>query len=99
MYASAELLREATEDHVGLWAVIRLLRDATDGPETMEQILAVLEELLVRKQLVVGFPTADGRSFKAWATPPRDSIERIRREWLSLGRDPDIGEVAWFTTL
>jgi hypothetical protein len=46
----------------------------------------------------VGHPTPDGRQFVAWGLPPDQAVSRIEREWAALGREPDIGEVAWFTS-
>jgi hypothetical protein len=96
--AREELLRECAEDHVGLWSIVRLYREGSQGPHTMEGILRELEDLLTKGVLQVGFPAKDGRFFDPWSSQPIESVARIRREWLALGRDPDIGEIAWFTT-
>ncbi len=96
--AREELLRECAEDHVGLWCVVSLYREESQGPHAMEGILRELEDLLTKGILQVGFPAKDGRLFDPWSSEPIESVARIRREWLALGRDPDIGEIAWFTT-
>jgi hypothetical protein len=93
-----QLLRECDEDHVGLWSIVRLYREESRGTHGMEEILRELEDLLATGVLQVGFPTKDGRLFNSWSSQPIESVARIRREWLALGRDPDIGEIAWFTT-
>jgi hypothetical protein len=96
--ARNELLAEAAADYVGLWSVALLFREESEGPHDMLGILEMLKSLLESHQLVVGFPTPDGRGFEAWSLSPEDAIERMAREWRELGRDPDIGEIAWFTT-
>jgi hypothetical protein len=30
--------------------------------------------------------------------PPDQAVSRIEKEWSALGREPNIGEVAWFTS-
>jgi hypothetical protein len=45
-----------------------------------------------------GHPTPDGRHFVAWDLSPDQAVDQIEREWLALGREPGIGEVAWFTS-
>lgn len=92
-----QLLRECEEDHVGLWSIVRLYREESQGPHGMEKILRELEDLLANGVLQVGVPAKDGRRFNPWSSQPIESEARIRREWLALGRDPDIGDIAWFT--
>jgi hypothetical protein len=45
-----------------------------------------------------GHPAADGRHFVPWILPAEAAIGRIAVEWSALGREPDIGEIAWFTS-
>ena len=91
------LLREAREDHVGLWKVLWIVEDYA-GPapdEFKETVLGVLSDLLEEGLLVAGFPS--GRlDFTPWEMPPAEAVARIRREWDELGRDPTIAEIAWF---
>jgi hypothetical protein len=45
----------------------------------------------------VGYPAPDGRHFVPWELRADQALSRIEKEWSTLGREPDIGEVAWFT--
>ena len=93
-------LDECREDHVGLWSVLwdarRLFPDASQE-DLMEITLSMLRDLLVRGDIVAGFPEAGGRAFKKWDDSPDAIIARIKKEWEELGRDPNIGEIVWFT--
>jgi len=97
--AKREILAECDRDHVGLWWVIKLIRQEsarTHGNEQRET-LDVLKGLLEEGLILVGQPTVEG-DFLVWDTSPIDSIEHMREEWNQLGREPRLGEVAWFTT-
>jgi hypothetical protein len=106
-----QLLAECREDHVGLWSLIWQIRsalnegeypvqekDRTDPREIRHQTLELVRELLDSGLVQVGYPTPDGRSFQPWSLPSSAILERIKSEWDALGREPDIGEIAWFTT-
>jgi hypothetical protein len=47
----------------------------------------------------VGQPAPDGRHFVPWDLPPDQAVKRIEQEWAVLGREPTIGEIAWFTSM
>ena len=94
-----ELLREAAEDHRGLWVLPWSLREelGIEDPEerrliTLRMVSGLLEAGLVR----AGFPTPDGLGFEPWAETVDEAMARIAHEWDALGREPDIGEIAWF---
>jgi hypothetical protein len=94
--AVADLIsRELDEDYVGLWKVAwhirRRIGDATDEKvrEMAEAILLGLVESAVR----VGDLSEESGIFTPW--PEHDGVERAVRGWATLGRDPNIGEVAW----
>ena len=95
-----EFLDECKEDHVGLWrlanAAERLLGDSA-APERRALGLSLARRLLDNGMLV-GHPAPDGRHFVSWDLPTDVALQRIDREWAALGRDPDIGEIAWFTS-
>jgi len=97
-----EILEECRGDHVGLWAVVRDVREAfpnAGDEEVREIVLALMEEFLDKRLVVAGFPTPDGRRFDAWTTAASETISRIDDAWTKLRRDPDIGEVVWFTAI
>jgi hypothetical protein len=91
------LLAELENDDVGLWSVALQARfDMRSGTgEVRDTVLSLLSELLDGGEVVIGFPTEDGVGFRAWRASTSDTIDRIRREWSELGRDPDIAEIAW----
>jgi hypothetical protein len=99
--ALENLVEECRVDHVGLWEVIRAVRfdlGSTNPAQTRALTLQLVHRLLHERGVQVGRPAADGRHFVPWELPPAQAIPRIGHEWSALGHDPDIGEVAWFTT-
>jgi hypothetical protein len=95
------LAEECREDHVGLWEIVNAVRfdlGATDPSETRALTLRLVQRLLRERGMQVGHPTPDGRHFVSWGLPPDQAVSRIEQEWSALGREPDIGEVAWFTS-
>jgi hypothetical protein len=96
------IIQEAQSDVVGLWAVLsqvkQNLRPATDE-DAKTATLAVVGEALAEQALVAGeFVERDNLAaeFVPWSMVPEEALARIRREWDELGREPDIGEIAWF---
>lgn len=102
-----ELARRAADDWIGAWEVADIARamapDATDA-EVRDLALQIIEEALMRNVVEVGDVVGTGShpvyryescSFRPWALPTEVAIERIRREWLALGRNPTLGEVCW----
>jgi hypothetical protein len=92
----AERIRsEADDDYVGLWKLTwhlrRELPDASDGLvfELAEAILGGLLKLGV----VLGDLDGTSGMFVPWS--PTGALDTAMAAWRSLGRDPNIGEVAW----
>jgi len=59
----------------------------------------VIQEALVDKSIVAGeFVDRDEHTaiFAVWQLSIDETIARIEREWLALGREPNLGEIAWF---
>ena len=97
---TTDLLDEAREDYVGVWVVIWHLRErmGVAGPEERRQLaMTILSQLLHRKLIIAGMPNSDGE-FEQWEGSPDLIIERIAHEWSQLGHEPNLGEVAWFTS-
>jgi hypothetical protein len=105
-----DILREGDEDHVGLWSIIWQIRhelndeeyprreeDRADPGEVRSVTLRLLQDLLQDGLVKAGFPTPDGRGFEPWSLEPHEVIRRINSEWDALGREPNIGEIVWFT--
>jgi hypothetical protein len=59
--------------------------------------LALLHYLLATGIVEAGLPNSQG-GFEAWTLTPDETIKKIASEWSRLGRDPDVGEIVWFTT-
>lgn len=87
--------RELEDDYVGLWIVPwhvrRALPEANDD-EIREISTAVLVALVTQDALIGDLDETTG-SFTPWDTDT--AVNTALSAWLGLGRDPDIGEVAW----
>jgi hypothetical protein len=93
------LVEECHQDHVGLWEVVHAARldlGALTPAETQATTLRLVQGLLDRG-MYVGFPAPDGKGFVPWDLSAEGAVRRIELEWCALGREPNIGEVAWFT--
>ena len=96
------LAEECHADHVGLWEILEAVRfdlGSTNPSETRALTLRLVRSLLQERGMQVGHPAPDGRHFIPWELPPDQAVSRIEKEWSALGRDPNIGEVAWFTSV
>src|SRR5207245_3328951 len=95
------LLEECRDDHVGLWRIVKAVRldlGCRTPIEIRTMTVGLIRRLLEEHGALVGHPTADGREFVPWNLPPDQAVSRIEKEWSALGRDPNIGDVAWFTS-
>lgn len=95
------LVEECQDDHVGLWRIVNAVRfdlGSTDTTQTRILSLRLVRSLLQERGIQVGWPAPDGRHFLPWDLTPDQAIHRIEKEWTALGRDPKIGELAWFTS-
>jgi hypothetical protein len=96
-----QLVEECRDDHVGLWELMHAAQldlGASDPEETCRMTLELARRLLNQPGMLVGFPAPDGRNFIPWKLTPDEAFSRIEREWKALGREPSIGDIAWFTT-
>jgi hypothetical protein len=103
-----DFLAECHEDHVGLWSLVKRIRRAGVADDsdilttTLDLVLPFLSEgaiiagQFVRDDQVHATPF-DGYEFHQWTMPTREVIAKIEAEWRELGRDPNIGEIVWFT--
>jgi hypothetical protein len=88
------LAAELGSDFTGIWKLAWHLRTLAPGaPDSAirEMGESVLRQL-VAAGAVIGDLTETG-DFAAWQRS--DSVERTMRAWETLGRDPEIGDVAW----
>jgi hypothetical protein len=86
---------ELREDDVGAWVVARVLRAARPDSDSVEirMLAARVSRALLDRGISLGQFAEDGE-FVVW--PAVSATDRLLIEWSDLGRDPDIGEVAWF---
>lgn len=95
-----DLLAECSEDHVGVWSVLWEVRErvGTADPLVLRGLtLEVIRSLLDTRAVQAGMFTPDGNRFVAWALPPEQVVREIQRQWIALGRDPNIGDIAYLT--
>jgi hypothetical protein len=62
----------------------------------MRTTLDMLLPLLSTGQILAGQFATDSDEFQIWEMDPKDVIATIEREWIILGRDPALGDIAWF---
>ena len=94
------LVEECHEDHVGLWEIVNAVQfdlGLSNPEETRTMTLRLVRRVLSERGMQVGHPAPDGRHFVAWDLPTDQAVSRLEQEWSALGREPNIGEVAWFT--
>jgi hypothetical protein len=105
------VLAECKDDYVGLWSILWQLRyvlnggtyplqedDRADPADVRSLTLKLVREFLESGLVQAGSPTSDGRGFQPWLLSPSEAIARIDSEWEALGREPNIGDIVWFTT-
>jgi hypothetical protein len=94
-----DALNESQEDYVGLWSLVWNVRHEfadANVQEIKELVLSTLQLLLSAYGLLIGDFKQD--KFFPWDCTPSEAITRVDTEWRKLGRDPDIGEIAWLVS-
>lgn len=90
---------EASEDYVGLWRIVNAVRHElgeADEAQIRSTSLKIVEELLNRGVEVIDY--YQGRGWVRWSEQNSQTIiSRIEREWNTLGRDPNLGDICWFS--
>lgn len=88
---------EARSDLVGLWQIVKAVeRKNGRGEDPTEDVLSIVRALLGRG-LRAGDPPYSEGGFRPWPDQNVDVVlQRIRAEWLALGRTPDLPDIAWF---
>jgi hypothetical protein len=91
-----ELVQECCEDYVGLWTIVRQVReDVADESMVFETVIALIERLITEGGAVAG--DFRGEEFFEWKLPVSAVLKEVERQWRALDRDPTIGEVVWLT--
>jgi len=90
------ILQECEDDYVGLWSIYRQVKEAGYSDPSL-CTMALLHFLLSAGVLEAGIADDQG-NFHPWSTSSGDAYLRIVGEWSRLGREPDVGDIVWFTT-
>ena len=87
--------RELDDDYVGLWKIPWHLRRALTGAtdEEVHEIAEAVLEALLAADVAIGRLDETTGSFEPWDA--HDAVDNVMSAWRALGRDPNIGEVAW----
>ncbi len=94
------LLTECRVDYVGLWEVISHVEYETgqsDRRMVREIAMALIAQLLQEGLIKAGAPNDTG-GFIEWELSPEEAVRRINDEWTALGREPNLGDIVWFTS-
>jgi hypothetical protein len=92
-----QFLLEALDDHLQLWWLMPDVNEVADPEHRQRETLQLVYEMLASGWFDAGFPTPSGREFEPWQLSTEESLARIAREWQALGREPNIGEIVWFS--
>jgi hypothetical protein len=104
-----EFLTECREDYVGLWSLVKRIRHAgaADDSNILKTTLDLVLPFLSEGAIIAGQFARDGEvhatpfegyEFHQWKMPTHEVIAKIDAEWKELGREPNIGEIVWFTS-
>lgn len=89
---------ECQHDYEGLWGIpweLREVHGVTD-PVARKAISLIVVQMLLKAD-GIGVGQFNGSTFEFWDSSPHESLSRISSEWEALGREPSLGEIAWFT--
>jgi len=96
--AMDDFSHEVLIDAIGLWQISKRVRRIAH-PQTEDELRQLVLEF-VKEMLARGFEAADlipsGKSLPWRDQDPASVLHRIDSEWKALGREPNVGEVAWF---
>ncbi|SRR6266567_5505546 len=90
---------EVAGDHIAPWHIAKALRrrmpGATDD-EIRSEALLVARGLLHDPSIEIStFDATDPRYGGPWQGSRDEVVDRLEREWRSLGRDPEPGEIGY----
>ena len=96
-----EIHKECFEDYVGLWTIPWHFREVYGvGDEQLRRAesFKVVERLLQLPDIGVGQFRPNEEVFDFWNLSPTEALDRIASEWDELGQEPNLGDIAWFTS-
>ncbi|MBL7500538.1 hypothetical protein I6A84_29780 [Frankia sp. CNm7] len=87
--------RELEDDYVGIWKVPWHIRRALPnaGDDQVQKIAASILGDLVAADVALGDLDEETGTFLPWLAT--GAAEKVMAAWRDLGRDPNIGDVAW----
>lgn len=91
------ILLETAEDYVGLWSVIREIKDHnpnSDASLLRKQTIKLIKPLLNNQLIQAGQFSIS--KFEIWSISSKATINRIEKEWDELGHEPSISDIVWF---
>jgi hypothetical protein len=92
------VLLTGLDDWVGLWEIVRLVRERESGDindlDVKSLVIGLLTQLLDNDEVQVG-SLINGGEFSSWPSSKEEAMRDIITAWENLGRDPNIGEVCW----
>ena len=94
---AADISRELDDDYVELWTLPRCIRSAwPNASERTVRFIATSALLaLTSRDVVLGDLDGDTGSFSPWRVD--NPVEAAMAMWARLGRDPNMGEIAWLS--
>jgi hypothetical protein len=96
-----DLLAEGIEDVVGVWEVIRRVRQECPGlsaEEVRRTTLHTVKQLLDQRFMEVGGALREDGTLDRWDVSAEDVLARIAAAWTELGREPDVWDIGWLVT-
>ncbi|PPK71143.1 hypothetical protein V5P93_003006 [Actinokineospora auranticolor] len=100
MSVVVDISRELEDDHVELWKLPKNLRAVLPSADD-DQIQGITRAMLIAlldSNVVLGDLSGKTGLFEPWPEPVA-SIDIAMAMWRDLGRDPNIGDVAWLSRL
>jgi hypothetical protein len=91
--------KEAADDVVGLWAILKVLREnfPNKTPAAIRKMTIDFVRLMLSNRFQAGDPPYSAMGYRRWENQnPDDIIARIEREWDALGHEPNIPDIVWF---
>ena len=56
---------------------------------------ALIREVVQQGFMEIGDLLGEGGRFRKWEMSDQETLERVEREWIALGRNPSLGEICW----
>lgn len=93
------ILSECSDDYVGMWSIVWLLR--RDHKEASEAEIRRMAMEILRPLLEEGLIEAgpiEGDWSEAWSLPPIEVLSKIEALWDDFGSEPQMWDICWFRT-